>query len=284
MPVSVKATLIARAKSLIVASPLKAKVAIRDNWTNSDSPAQKSVAKLKVVLGLEIHCEPEWPILVSELENVWEDKNAKLGFVLYVPKVIVYHPVQFSELFKEQLLDVFEKKQSSKPTPLFSTTGDEWADVADEPEQQSIRLPTAMHKPTFDYLPDPSTMPKPGSLLQNAPYHLFVYASGKNKIEIECSHSQTLEVLAEYLRKWTRINPNITNKPPAVEIGLNHANCGFGLESDRLTLFCESRYGSGFTISATMVLNLVEGVFGYERVYGDSSSWHYRRDTPFKKR
>ncbi|KAF5655967.1 cytochrome family 51 (sterol 14-demethylase) [Fusarium heterosporum] len=279
--------------------PLKAKVSIRDNWTNSDSPAQKSIAKLKVVLGLEIHCEPQWPILVSELENVWDDKSqlvasavseterpctkwsdAKLGFVLYIPKAVVYQPVQFSELFKEQLLEVFEEKQSSKPTTVFSTTGDEWADVANEREEQSITLPSA----TVDYLPDASTMPKPGSLLQNAPYHLFVYASGKNKIEIECSHSQTLEVLAEYLRKWTRINPNLTNKPPAVEIGLNHANCGFGLESDRLTLFCESRYGSGFTVSATMILNLVEGVFGYERVYGDSSSWHYRRDTPFKKR
>ncbi|KAM0348702.1 hypothetical protein ACHAPU_004139 [Fusarium lateritium] len=331
--------------------PLKAKVSIRDNWTNPDSPAQKSMAKLKAVLGLEVHCEPQWPILVSELENVWEDKSqlvasvalfvqtwvealaelledetqedwtdalltkiraltarlnltveacitvseterpstkwsdAKLGFVLYVSKAVVYQPVQFSELFKEQFLDAFEEIQSSKPTPILSTTGDEWADVVDEPEDQPIRLPTATNKtPAVDYLPDPNAMPKPGSLLQNAPYHLFVYASGKNKIEIECSHSQTLEVLAEYLKKWTRINPNITNKPPAVEIGLNHANCGFGLESDRLTLVGESRYGSGFTISATMILNLVEGVFGYERVYGDSSSWHYRRDTPFKKR
>lgn len=64
----------------------------------------------------------------------------------------------------------------------------------------------------MDYLPDPNTMPKPGTLLQRAPYHLFVYASGKNKIEIECSHSQTLEVLSEYLKRWCRINPNLTTK------------------------------------------------------------------------
>ncbi|KAJ4260538.1 hypothetical protein NW762_007279 [Fusarium torreyae] len=327
--------------------PLKAKVSIRDNWTNPDSPAQKSMRNLKYVLGLDAHCEPQWPILISELDKVFEDKSqlvvsvtsflqtwfqvlaelledenqeiwtdklltrirelssrlnltievsdnertstkwsdGHLGFVLYIPKVLVYQPVQFAGVYKEQLLDCFEEIQPSKPLPIHSTTGDEWADVGvDEPEEQPAKQSQASIKaPALDYLPDPNTLPKPGTLLQKAPYHLFVYASGKNKIEIECSHSETLQVLADYLKRWIRINPNITNKPPAVEIGLNHATCGFGLEYDRLTLFCENRYGSVFTISATMILNLVEGVFGYERVYGDSCSWHYRRDTPFKK-
>jgi hypothetical protein len=62
--------------------PLKAKVSVRDNWTNPDSPAQKAIKALKEVLGLEVHCEPEWPILVSELDNVWEDKNQLIASVV----------------------------------------------------------------------------------------------------------------------------------------------------------------------------------------------------------
>ncbi|RSL56930.1 hypothetical protein CEP53_006640 [Fusarium sp. AF-6] len=327
--------------------PLKAKVSVRDNWTNPDSPAQKAIKALKEVLGLEVHCEPEWPILVSELDKVWEDKNqliasvtsflqtwfqvltellddesqeewadklltkinelcsrlnliveisesehastrwsdGRLGFVLSLPNTQVYQPAQFAGIFKEQLLDCFEAKKPAKPLPIHSTTGDEWADVGveDEPEQPAKQPQTKSQPSTVDYLPDPNTMPKPGTLLQKTPYHLFVYAAGKNKIEIECSHSQTLEVLSEYLKRWCRINPNLTTKPPAVEIELNHGTSGFGVTYDRLTLFCENRYGSVFTISATMILNLVEGVFGYQQVYSDACTWHYRRDTPFKK-
>jgi hypothetical protein len=137
--------------------------------------------------------------------------------MINVPKLLMYQPAQFSGLFKEQLLEAFDKKEPPKSLPIHSTTGDEWADVGvDEPEEQTAKISMAGNKaPVMDYLPDPNTMPKPGSLLQNAPYHLFVHASGNNNIEIECSHSQTLEVLAEYLKRWTRINPNRTDKVSA---------------------------------------------------------------------
>ncbi|KAF4454766.1 hypothetical protein F53441_2844 [Fusarium austroafricanum] len=331
--------------------PLKAKISIRDNWENPECPAQESMRNLKNLLGLDVHCEPEWQILVSELGSIWEDKSqlvssvalftqtwfdalgelledetheawtdkvltkireltsrlnlnvgvceterpstkwsdGQRGFILYIPKAVVYQPASFSGLLKERLLECFEENQPSKSLPIHSTTGDEWADIgADEPEEQPTKPQTASAKaPAVDYLPDPNTMPKPGTLLQQAPYHLFVYTSGGSKaykIEIECSHSQTLEVLSEYLKRWTKTNTSRTDRPPAVEITLNHAACGFGLECDKLTLYCENRYGTMYNVSATMVLNLVEGVFGYERVYGDSTSWHYRRETPFKRR
>ncbi|KAF5552121.1 cytochrome family 51 (sterol 14-demethylase) [Fusarium mexicanum] len=327
--------------------PLKAKVSIRDNWEKPECRAQESMKKLKDVLGLDVDCEPQWQILVSELESSWEDKGelvssvasfihiwlealtellddeahetwtdtvltnireltsrlnltvevsenqrpstkwsaAQLGFILYIPKDVTRQPAQYFGLFKEQLLECFEENRPSKTLPIHSTTGDEWADVAAEDGEEETAEPSQAGKkaPAVDYLPDPNTMPKPSALFQQAPYHLFVYSSS-NRIEIECSHSQTLEVLAEYLKKWTKTNVNRVDKPPAVEITLNHAASGFGLECDKLTLHCENRYGPIYNISAAAILNLVEGVFGYERVYGDSTSWHYRRDTPFKKR
>ncbi|EXM27102.1 hypothetical protein V3481_014899 [Fusarium oxysporum f. sp. vasinfectum] len=331
--------------------PLKAKVSIRDNWEKPECRAQESMKKLKDVLGLDVYCEPQWQILVSELGSFWEDKgelvssvaffvhvwfealtellddeaheawtdtvltkvreltsrlnltvevsenqrpstkwsDTQLGFILYIPKDLIHQPAQYFGLFKEQLLECFEENRPSKTLPIHSTTGDEWADVgAEDREEEPAKPPQTGDKaPAVDYLPDPNTMPKPSALFQQAPYHLFVYTSASNrscKIEIECSHSQTLEVLAEYLKRWTKTNVNRVDKPPAVEITLNHAASGFGLECDKLTLHCENRYGPIYNISAAAILNLVEGVFGYERVYGDSTSWHYRRDTPFKKR
>jgi hypothetical protein len=101
--------------------------------------------------------------------------------------------------------------------PIHSTTGDEWADVGAEDREEELAKPpkTGDKAPTVDYLPDPNTMPKPSALFQQAPYHLFVYNSASNrsyKIEIECSHSQTLEVLAEYLKRWTKTNVNRVDK------------------------------------------------------------------------
>ncbi|KAH7000325.1 hypothetical protein EDB80DRAFT_723717 [Ilyonectria destructans] len=328
--------------------PLKAKVAVRDKWEKTDSPVQTAIKEVKGLLGLDVHCEPEWPILISELEKVYEDKaqligalvgilqtwfatlaeiiddstqdtwsekvvekvneltsrlnvtveaseterastewsDRRKGFLVCIPKVHVYQPAQFGSLFKEQLLDCFEeKKKPSQSLPIHSTTGDEWADVGmDEAAEKPVK-PTATKDTAsiVDYLPDANTLPKPGTLLLKPPYHLFIHAIGNNKLEIQCSHSATLEVLSDYLKRWCRINPNLTTKPPAVEITLNQGSCGFGLTYDTLTLFCENRYHGIFTVSPTLILHLVEGEFGYERVYSDASTWQYRRDAPFKR-
>ncbi|KAF7551234.1 hypothetical protein G7Z17_g5166 [Cylindrodendrum hubeiense] len=328
--------------------PLKAKVAVRDKWEKADSPVQTAIKEVKGLLGLDVHCEPEWPILISELEKVYEDKaqligaligitqvwfatlaeimddstqdtwsekvvekinevtsrlnvtlevseteqastewsDSRKGFLVLVPKVHVYQPAQFGSLFKDQLLDCFEeKKKPSQPLPIHSTTGDEWADVGidDTTERPATTVVSKGAASIVEYLPDPNTLPKPGTLLLKPPYHLFIHALGNNKLEIQCSHSATLEVLSEYLKRWCRINPNLTTKPPAVEITLNQGSCGFGLTYDTLTLYSENRYAGIFTVSPTLILHLVEGQFGYERVYSDATTWQYRRDTPFKR-
>lgn len=143
--------------------------------------------------------------------------NAQLGFILYIPKDLTHQPARYFGLFKEQLLECFEENRPSKTLPIHSTTGDEWADVgAEDREEEPAKPPQTGNKaPAVDFLPDPNTMPKPSALFQQAPYHLFVYtslSSRSQKIEIECSHSQTLEVMAEYLKRWTKTNVNRTDK------------------------------------------------------------------------
>ncbi|KAI8302768.1 hypothetical protein K4K59_000359 [Colletotrichum sp. SAR11_240] len=55
--------------------PLKVKVAIRDHWTSEESQPQKALKELKNVLGLDIDVEPDWQLLLAELDTVYSDKG-----------------------------------------------------------------------------------------------------------------------------------------------------------------------------------------------------------------
>ncbi|KAF7561480.1 hypothetical protein G7046_g2656 [Stylonectria norvegica] len=258
--------------------PLKAKVAIRDYWEKPESAVQKSISELHKLLGLEVRCHPEWTIIVSELESVYDDKeqlikstismvktwfdvviellddskhedwtekllemlaeassrltlfievsesdqastswsSARSGFTILLPKATVHQAAQFITLFKDQLLESFQEKSASKSMPIHSTTGDEWADVgideAGETTAKSEKTKSVSQVPVVEYLTDPNALPKPSTLLLQPPYHLFINLFGNNKMEVQCSHSGTLDVLSEYLKKWCRINPNLTSK------------------------------------------------------------------------
>jgi hypothetical protein len=58
-------------------SPLKAKVAVRDHWSKADGALQTSLKGLKELLGLNVTVEPEWQLLITELDTFYED-NANL--------------------------------------------------------------------------------------------------------------------------------------------------------------------------------------------------------------
>ncbi|KAH6854087.1 hypothetical protein B0I37DRAFT_388235 [Chaetomium sp. MPI-CAGE-AT-0009] len=55
--------------------PLKAQVGIRDHWTNADSPVQTSLRELQELLGRTVVVEPEWPLLIAELDTFYVDKT-----------------------------------------------------------------------------------------------------------------------------------------------------------------------------------------------------------------
>lgn len=62
-------------KSLIdLCRPLKAQVAIRDHWTKADGPLQVTLKSLQDLLGHEVAIDPEWQILLAELDEFYPDK------------------------------------------------------------------------------------------------------------------------------------------------------------------------------------------------------------------
>jgi hypothetical protein len=67
-------------------------------------------------------------------------------------------------------------------------------------------------RPAITYLPDVTALPRPEELLSQPPYHLIVRALGDTRMDIQCSHGASLEVLAAYLKRWTRTNNNLSTK------------------------------------------------------------------------
>lgn len=65
-----------------------------------------------------------------------------------------------------------------------------------------------------------------------------------------------------------------------MDVRLEQGSFGAGVLHDVLTIRSDQ---NRFHVSPTLILHLVESVLGYERVYTDSCSWQFRRNTPFKK-
>ncbi|KAJ9148625.1 hypothetical protein NKR23_g4788 [Pleurostoma richardsiae] len=179
------------------------------------------------------------------------------------------------------LLTCFEaKSHAALPHHKRIMEIDDWADV--EVGEATGGIDVVEKQPPqsvaeVDYLPKVDLLPRPDELLLKPPYHLVVDATGRAEVEIQCSHSPSLQFIAHYLKRWCKANLDDTQKPLAVEIKLQQSAFGLGLMYDRLVLSMEDRYTHRFGVTPTIVLALVEGVLGYERVSVDGTIWTYRR-------
>ncbi|KAK4167134.1 hypothetical protein QBC43DRAFT_8464 [Cladorrhinum sp. PSN259] len=209
--------------------------------------------------------------------------NHRQGFILSLPKAKVFQPTELLPTIRGHLLSCFDTNK--QPTvAIVGPDPDDWAQVQLETKQsatQPVDAPSS--RPGVEYLPDVASLPWPDELLLRPPFHLTLTSSQK-LVEIQCSHSPTLKVLAEYLKRWCRTNHNDTTNPPGVQITLHHCAFSLGETFDRLTLSTEeNRYTNQFRVTAPMIVALIEGVFGYELLSTQSGTWNFRRDVEFKK-
>ncbi|KAK6854587.1 hypothetical protein PG995_009680 [Apiospora arundinis] len=67
--------------------PLKVRIGIRDSWSSEEAPVQKSLAKLRELLGLDVAVEPEWPLLLAALDDAYPDKQGLVPAVAQCVRV-----------------------------------------------------------------------------------------------------------------------------------------------------------------------------------------------------
>ncbi|KAI1804651.1 hypothetical protein F4811DRAFT_519304 [Daldinia bambusicola] len=227
-------------------------------WTNTLLENAKGCLRVSVGVG-----DKEDPAVS------WSTKNQ--GFRINLPKGTIVSLAKMQSSFKTQLSNCFDEHQPSL---------DDWADVSIEATNK--RSATIEESRPFDILPDISILPRPDDLLLKPPYHLTVYGGGNTTVEVQCSHSPTLELLAEYLKKWCKVNYQHVGHPPAIKVELHQSSFGFGLMYDRLVMTAGDRTPQ-FLVTPMIVLPLVEDVLGYKSVSVDGSSWVFRRDIGLRK-
>lgn len=141
----------------------------------------------------------------------------------------VHQPEDLFDVFLDGILASSDGKQQatdvsdgpSTPTAAVS----DWTDVkidtsTGEAESQEVlaerQLPGEVSAPAsafprarVSFLPDAMTLPSPNELLLKPPYHLIVHV-GQREVEIQGSHSPSLVLLSEYLKRWCRVNHHDT--------------------------------------------------------------------------
>ncbi|KAI0505375.1 hypothetical protein F5B22DRAFT_627987 [Xylaria bambusicola] len=329
--------------------PIKVQVGIRDSWDNQDAPVQKAIRNLKVVVGVRVSVDPEWPLLVSDLGSFYPDKtilvvsvaaaveacctalttladneaneqwadkfleradghvrvfletsksreinivwsDRQKGLVVSFPKGAIPSPSYMLSFFTGCLRKVFEENAKAGTSPSIEpTAADDWADMTVDNKTgtaavlESLQPPasTQHQSPAIEVVPEVDIIPRPEELLLKPPYHLTVRDLNSSCIEVQCSHSPTLQFLSDYLKKWARTNYNLTNRPPLAEIKLHQSAFGLGIVYDRLTVTVESRHTTQ-QISPTLLLAMVEGVLGYKSMSSEGRFWTFRKDIEFK--
>ena len=154
------------------------------------------------------------------------------GFVVSLPKKQVYQPSQLFPIFRGELLasfDVKKKPQLPERTATGGASGaaaDGWEGVEVDMatgRAEVVEAPRSSHpsaRPKIEFLPDVSSLPRPDQLLLQPPYHLSL-VHGHHEIQVHCSHSPSLQVLAEYLKRWCRVNHSDTRNacsPPSLPL------------------------------------------------------------------
>jgi hypothetical protein len=97
--------------------PLKVTVGIRDHWSKKDSDVQKSLDSLEATLGIGSLIEPDWPVLLADLDKLHPDKST------FVPSV-----TECAQAFSEALNELAEHESMA-----------EWSDTLLEKAEGKIR-------------------------------------------------------------------------------------------------------------------------------------------------
>jgi len=153
---------------------------------------------------------------------LWSQEREAFVIELCQPPIPDMYSME--NIFNKELSVCFKEKSPTATLAQRSAAraGDDWADVGMDTETgtpaviEQASLPTRFlqppSRPRYDTIPDLSAITRPDELLLQPPYHLTVTSSNSRFVEVQCSHSPTLQFLAEYLRKWCKTNAQDNRK------------------------------------------------------------------------
>ncbi|TFK32334.1 hypothetical protein BDQ12DRAFT_504936 [Crucibulum laeve] len=215
---------------------------------------------------------------VSRPQTSWK-KNMN-AFYLTVPIANLLGLAQVEVGFDKD----FDHLMSVKMTE--DNDEDEWSDIRADvtPSVTRTEIPRAIENPeviTPSRLPLLDTLARPSDLLASvAPYMLIVDATIGLPLTVQCSHEAGLELLANYLKKWARVNIQDSLKRPLLKIELIESwFCSGVMDTISIEPLMNHR-GPNLQFNPTIILAFIEGVLGYKMVNSTAYRWIYKSDIP----
>jgi hypothetical protein len=177
-----------------------------------DDPAHEAWAE-KVLEKVPVRMRVFVDVATSDqAATAWSEQRG--GFVISLPKKQVYQPAELFPTFRGDLLACFDvAKEAVLPERKAAAGADDWEGVevdraTGKVQVEAVETRKSLETPArakVEFLPNVASLPRPDQLFLKPPYHLTLL-HGHQQIELHCSHSPTLKLLAEYFKRWCRVN------------------------------------------------------------------------------
>ncbi|KAJ6515050.1 hypothetical protein C8R47DRAFT_500782 [Mycena vitilis] len=201
---------------------------------------------------LTLHIEPAERIPVPSTK--W---NAKLAtFQLCVPKAEPVSQTKLDSTYDKCFENLFNADAKDA----------DWDDLAVEAPisvaQRSGAISPSDEAQTVIRLPVLDAIARPPDLFKTSGPHILIVEERVPHIIVQSSHEPSLELLAAYLNKWGKSNPNDSQKRSILKAELIESEYFYGVMD---TLAIERNMGRRDTpLNPTLVLAFIEGVMGYK--------------------
>jgi hypothetical protein len=139
--------------------------------------------------------------------------------VILLPKTPAAQISQAASAFAEDFEAIFEPEKETKISKTRQSQtheDDDWAELTSNADTQSLDIRTRSSeqpRPTQERLPSLATLPRPEILFQQTtPYLLHITKGGAGNVTVSGTHEPSLRLLAEYLQKWIKTDPQDVRK------------------------------------------------------------------------
>ncbi|KAK7436903.1 hypothetical protein VKT23_018923 [Stygiomarasmius scandens] len=200
------------------------------------------------------------------------------SFFLGIPKSDLMSQSRITNFLEKDFDNLFEESAPAES----ADDENEWSHVPNTTQDKPAReVPRAAvdAEPQTKRLPAVELLARPNELFKSTAPHILMVNYRGDKMTVQSSHEPSLELLANYLKKWGKVNPNDSLRRPVYNIELVESDFSFGL-IDSLTI--EPHTNHSKTINPTIILSFIEGVLGYTMVETSGAYWMYRSTSLLK--
>ncbi|KAF8814667.1 hypothetical protein BYT27DRAFT_7205618 [Phlegmacium glaucopus] len=163
-----------------------------------------------------------------------------------------------------------------------SLNDDEWAEVTELETRSTRHTPQGIPRAIVERLPKMDMLARPVDLFKTTTPSILIVDAHAQPLTIQCSHQPSLDLLASYLKKWGKTNPDDGLKRHYLKITLIESLFSEGL-IDAITIEPYSSYRMDKeTPNPTLVLAFIEGTLGYKLVHTTGVRWVYKSENIFK--